>query len=117
MPKRMSTSYVSPRRWNVADARSVLEAQARSGLSMRAFAQRENLDEQRLQRWSRRIAETDTRSANEVAAKFVEIASRGTGIVEVVLRCGRMLRVSEAIDPDRLRQLVDAIDEINEGTC
>jgi len=46
MPKRASTSYVSLRRWSVADARAVLEGQARSGLSMREFAEREGLDEQ-----------------------------------------------------------------------
>ena len=112
MPKRASPSYVSPRRWSVADARSVLEAQARSGLSIRRFAEREGLDEQRLQRWSRRLAEADASSANEVVPEFVEITSRGTGIVEVVLCSGRMIRVSEAIEPGRLRRLVDALEDV-----
>lgn len=119
MPKRTFTSYVSQGRWSVADARSVLEAQARTGLSMREFAEREGLDEQRLQRWSRRLAQSDATSAkdtNDVVPKFVEIASRGTGIagiVEVVLCCGRVLRVSDAIEPGTLRRLVDALEEVS----
>ncbi len=116
MPKRTFTSYVSQGRWSVADARSVLEAQAHTGLSMREFAEREGLDEQRLQRWSRRLAQSDATSANDtndVVPKFVEIASRGTGIVEVVLCCGRVLRVSDAIEPGTLRRLVDALEEVS----
>ena len=114
MPKRASASYVSLRRWSVADARSVLEAQARSGLSMREFAEREGVDEQRLQRWSRRLVEADASSAREVvvAQKFVEIAGGVAGIVEVVLCCGRVLRVSDAIEPGRLRRLVDALEDV-----
>ena len=112
MPKGVPTSYLSPRRWSAADARLVLEAQARSGLSMRGFAEREGLDEQRLQRWSRRLAEVDASSATEVVPQFVELANRSAAIVEVVLCSGRVLRVSDAIEPGRLRRLVDALEDV-----
>jgi hypothetical protein len=112
MPKRVPTSYVSPRRWSAADARLVLEAQARSGLSVRGFAEQQGLDEQRLHRWSQRLAEVDASSATEVVPKFLEIANRSAGIVEVVLCSGRVVRVSDAIEPGKLRRLVDALEDV-----
>jgi transposase-like protein len=41
--------------WTDAVARGVLDACARSGLSMRAFAEREGLEPRRLYRWHKRL--------------------------------------------------------------
>lgn len=41
--------------WTHAKARSVIDACAASGLSMRAFAQREGIEPRRLYRWSKRL--------------------------------------------------------------
>ena len=115
MPKRQSVSYTSQRRWTTADARAALDAQARSGLSVQAFAAREGLDAQRLLRWERRLtAKPASSAARKMSPTFVEIAGSSSASVEIVLRSGRLLRVSESIDPSALRRLVEALDE---GSC
>jgi hypothetical protein len=44
--------------------------------------------------------------------QLVELANRSAAIVEVVLCSGRVLRVSDAIEPGRLRRLVDALEDV-----
>jgi hypothetical protein len=110
MPKSRSLpSYKIHQRWSVTDARAALTALANSGLSPSAFAIREGLDVQRLQRWRGRLgamATTDT----VAAPAFVELRSVGAESVEIVLRSGRVLRVSETIDAGALRRLVEALE-------
>lgn len=119
MPRMSPISHTKRKRWTEEDARAALDAQARSGLTLRAFARREGLDPQRLRRWERQIGDA-TRSAAPPTATFVEVAPRGAAaaavvvVVEVVLRSGVVLRVSEAVDPVALRRLVSALDE---GAC
>jgi hypothetical protein len=47
-----------------------------------------------------------------VVPKFVEIANRSVGTVEVVLCSGRVLRVSDTIESGKLRRLVDALEDV-----
>jgi hypothetical protein len=84
------------RQWTHAKARSVLEACAASGLSMRAFAEREGLKARRLYRWSkqlgivgregrrRRSKPTGSPAFVPLVLKSAPIASRS----EVVIRVG-----------------------------
>jgi hypothetical protein len=95
------------RRWTSTDARLVLKAQAASGLSVNAFAMQQGLDAQRLYFWKRRL-ETET----EGTPTFVEVMPRTeAAVVEVVLRSGRILRISAAIDTPTLRRLVEALED------
>ena len=104
-PKRFS----HVRRWTVADARAVLTAMASSGLSLDAFAKREGLQAQRLRRWRQQVDVAPVEQA--AAAAFVEI-TRGAPAqrVEIQLRSGRMLVVSESIDATALRRIVDVLE-------
>jgi hypothetical protein len=95
------------RRWTSTDARLVLKAQAASGLSVNAFAMQQGLDAQRLYFWKRRL-ETETQGVQ--TPTFVEVMPR-TAAVEVVLRSGRILRISAAIDTPTLRRLVEALED------
>lgn len=114
MPRMSPISHTKRKRWTEEDARAALDAQARSGLTLRAFARREGLDPQRLRRWERQLG-VATRSAAPPKATFVELAPRAAAVVvEVVLRSGVVLRVSDAVDPVALRRLVSALDE---GAC
>lgn len=113
MPRMSPISHTKHKRWTEEQARAVLDAQARSGMTLRAFARREGLDPQRLRRWERQIGDA-TRSSAPPKATFVEVAPRAAAVVEVVLRSGVMLRVSETIEPVALRRLVSALDE---GAC
>jgi len=88
----------------------VLVALDNSGLSLRTFAQREGVDEQRLYFWRRRLGRTGRTGA---APAFVEVAPvpRSLGHVEIVLRSGRVLRAAEAIDSQVLRRMVEALED------
>ncbi len=101
---RPRASYLTRRRWTTVDARSALTALRASGLSLAAFAAREGLEAQRLYRWRRQLS-ARTRSARATPA-FVEIRPRGAEPVEVVLRSGRVLRVSDSISAPALERLV-----------
>lgn len=109
MPKlHAPTSYSTRRRWTIADARAALSALDASGLSLAAFAKREGLVAERLYRWRRRLwAE---RSKIAAAPAFVEVRPRTPSTVEVVLRSGRTLCVSDAIESSALRRLVEVLD-------
>jgi transposase-like protein len=96
------------RRWTSDEARTVLAAQASSGLSIVAFAAREGIVPQRLYFWRRR-AEA---GAVEAAPAFIEVrraAERER--VEIVLRSGHIVRVAESIEVGALRRLVDALEQ------
>jgi transposase-like protein len=113
MPRISPISHTKRKRWTEEQARAVLDAQARSRMSLRAFARREGLDPQRLRRWARQLEET-TMPPAPMTATFVEVAQPTAAQVDVVLRSGVVLRVSETIEPMVLRRLVSALDE---GAC
>jgi transposase-like protein len=96
------------RRWTSADAQVLLKALVASGLSVNAFATRQGIDAQRLYFWKRRL-ETEARSL--ATPRFVEVMARSAAAVEVVLRSGRVLRISTAIDTPTLRRLIEAFED------
>jgi hypothetical protein len=100
-------SYCVRRHWSVDDARAALADQAESGLSMGEFAERTRLDVQRLYRWKRRL---DRASAPPSRPQFVEVTPQPAAMVEVVLLTGRVMRVSETVDPTVLTRLVEALE-------
>lgn len=112
MPKKSLSSYHTCRRWTEEEAREAIAALDASGLSTAAFAVREGLDPQRLYWWRRRVA---TPRASVPAFVEVRTSSDDCEQVEVLLRSGRVLRVSAAIDAATLRRLVEALDR--EAPC
>jgi len=90
-------SHSQRRRWSIAEARAALSAMAASGLSPDAFAQREGLQVQRLRRW-RPAGRRRKRGEGSDGGFRRSRSPRGDGAVEIVLRSGRTLRVSESID-------------------
>jgi transposase-like protein len=78
---------------------------------MSAFAEREGLDAQRLSRWRRRLASRSAGRRVTPKPAFIELVPRAAEPVEVVLRSGRILRVSTAIDPAALQRLVAALEQ------
>lgn len=63
--------------------------------------------------WQRTIAQRDRQSA-EVVPAFVPIdipaMSAGNGLLEIVLGCGRVVRVPAGFDADTLRQLLAVLE-------
>jgi transposase-like protein len=116
MPRRLAAApYVLRRRWTVTDARSALAALAASGLSPRAFARREGLEVQRLYRWRRQLSGEPGGPAVCVPAspvpELIEIRARRAEPVEIVLKSGIVLRVSETIEACALVRLVSALEQ------
>ena len=108
MPRpRASQDYDGPR-WTSSEARAALSALSSSGLSVAAFAEREGLDAQRLYRWRRRFS--GARGSVQGAPAFVEIRPSRLEPVEIVLRSGRVLRVSESISAPALERLVAVLE-------
>ena len=101
--------YTMVRRWTDAEGGEALRELVRSGLSVRAFAAREGLDEHRIHRWRQRLG-SDLDRAQSPAVSFVEVPRPGTALVEVVLRSGRVLRVAEAIESGTLRRFLDVLE-------
>jgi transposase-like protein len=104
-----SRSQSTRRRWKESEARGVLEAARASGLTLSAFAAREGLAAHRLYFWKRRLQQAGKDSSPPVA--FLELRRSAPAAVEVVLRSGRVLRVSESIDAGALRRLVDVLEQ------
>jgi hypothetical protein len=99
------------RRWNAAQAEAVLHSLAASGLSVREFAARANLKVQRLYRWQAALG-----FSRRQGPAFIEIRPPAHASMEVVLRSGRVLRVSDAFDEEAVRRLVRILDE-EESRC
>jgi transposase-like protein len=109
MPKSLPVaSYLTARRWSASVARDALAAHAASGLSARAFAAREGFDAQRLRSWSRKLVAG--LRGGRLGPAFVEVLPRAAERVEIALRSGHVLRVSESIDTAALRRLVEALE-------
>lgn len=97
---------IAQRRWTAQDAQAVLRAASESGYSLEAYAKREGLWPQRLYRWRRQLTEKPVKGP-----AFVEVvAVSRQEPLEVVLRSGRVLRISEKVDVSALARIADALD-------
>jgi len=108
MPKSLARALVpftDRRRWRAEEARAVLARLESSGLSVRAFAARESLSPQRLHRWRAQLGAAGTSTPG-----FIEIKPAAM-VIEVVLRCGLVVRVPEGFSEATLRRLVILLDE------
>lgn len=111
MPKPFLSRSLKRRRWSHADAQVALEALARSGLSVTAFAAREGINHQRLRWWHGRVEQKTTGASSRKPVAFVEVRHREPERIEIVLRSGRVLRCAEEIDTMALRRLVDGLEQ------
>jgi transposase-like protein len=122
MPKTRSPSlstYLKRRRWTAEDAKQVLTALDRSGLSPGAFAAREGLDAQRLWRWRRKLGTPTAPAFEEIVRHDAASGLDGEALApaererfEVVLTSGRVVRVPASFDATALRQLLTIVDEV-----
>jgi len=85
-----------------------LEGAGRVRALRKRLRTQQGLDAQRLYFPKRRL-EAEPRSLP--TPRFVEVMARSAAAVEVILRSGRVLRVSTAIDTPTLRRLVEAFED------
>ncbi len=106
-------AWAKSRRWTAAQAVEVLGAFEESGYTLRDFAEREGITEQRLVRWRRRLG-----SEVECEPKFVELkpaddhhTGGGRGAFEIVLCSGQLVRVPADFEAAGLRRLLAVLEE------
>jgi len=112
MPRHHAAPYLSRRRWTTTDARAALAALGESGLATSAFAQQQGLDPERLRRWRRRLVRKEQRQVTAPAGtpEVIELRPRQPEPIEIVLRCGRVVRIPQMIDVLVLARLVATIE-------
>jgi transposase-like protein len=105
------------RRWTSKEAKEVLEAQVESGLTVNAFAVREKLDPHRLYSWRRRLSASAPKPpafeeivSGHVAPSLAEPTPAARDRLEIELRSGLIVRVSESFNAEALRRLLGVID-------
>ena len=102
-------TWARAQRWTEREARAALGALAESGESLASFAEREGLSAAKLYRWRARLSEP----------AFVELRpeprrTEESGVLEVVVGGGRVVRVPADFDADVLRRLLAVLEG---GAC
>ena len=116
MPRSLPRDLAKERRW-----RRLVQQCQRSGLSVRAFCDQQDLSEQSFYWWRRALAQRDAAAsgpaaeATPAAPRFVPVHVRPdepltADSVEVLLANGRRLRAGADIPPQRLAALVAALE-------
>jgi len=106
------------RRWSEAEARRVLEAWRRSGLSLAGYTGREGLGYERVARWRRRLARRSAVAAPPRRARVPRLGMRRVQVVgsgraallapgfELALASGHTVRIPAAFEEAALRRLL-----------
>lgn len=95
--------------------RTIAEA-ARSGLSVREFCRRHRLPESRFYWWHRKLKthpDWKKLNANRGGARFALVSEEGASQpagLELVLRDGRRLRISQGVEEQTLRSVLSALE-------
>jgi len=107
------------RRWTAQEAQTVLDAAARSGMSLMGFATQQGLCPERLYRWRKLLGGAVPASGvglQEISLRQAPVFQEGwePQPIEVLLRSGRVVRVRSSFDEDALRRLMVVLED---GTC
>lgn len=97
--------------WTEEEARAVLAAAKRSGLSLSAFARRHGLSDRTLYWWQMRTrshADVEPATGSFVRICTQSLSSRETSGVEMVVS-GAVIRISPGFCPQTLAQVVAAL--------
>lgn len=97
-------------KWSEVEARGVLDAWRRSGLSLERFAKQRGIVAQRIRWWRTRLngaerALTSPSTPPLLPIRVTEPARRGEPVT-VLLRTGHMLKVSHGFDEDAFTRVV-----------
>lgn len=114
-PKSLD-ELVALKQWTQDQARVVLDAGKRSGLSLAAFARRHALDPRRLYWWRGQLPRAERPVAfEEVALLGAAVrpalqAGHATTGLELVLPSGHIVRLGAAFDAATLRRLLEVLE-------
>ena len=96
-------------KWTEVEARAALRAQARSGLSMAAFAERRGIVAQRLYWWRKKLGDELDEDVELLPVK-VDEPRRGEPVL-VMLRSGHMLKVGRGFDEQAFTRVVAVLEQ------
>jgi hypothetical protein len=103
-------------RWGEVEARDELAKWEKSGLSLHAFAKQRGYVPERLRRWRRRLgSKVEGPAARLVPVEIPETFPRALeqdGRIELVLTGGVRLLLESRTDPQRVAQLVAALEAL-----
>lgn len=94
--------------WTEVEARGVLSALRKSGLSVESFARERSLLPQRIYYWKKKLAESKALSLLPV--RVVDRGDRRGEPVTVLLRSGHMVKVGRDFDEVALARVVAVLD-------
>lgn len=112
------------RRWTTTEKLRLVSESAASGMSIADFARRHDVHPNLVHAWRRQAQTGELSAAPDGAARFMPVAvasedstalpartgDDGSSIVEVVLRNGRVLRLSDRMAAGRAALLADALE-------
>jgi len=112
------------RRWTAAEKLRIVAECGSSGLSIAEFARRHDVHPNLVHAWRRQVQTGELSVAADGEAHFVAVSVAGESsavgpiaddagagtVVEVMLRNGRVLRLSEGVAPRRVALLADALE-------
>lgn len=117
---RSRAAPTSRERWTRVEARELLNEYRASGLSLAAFARSRHVRAQRLQWWSKQLAQPD-RVAPAGPPRFLAVTLRPpagdvsggpSACVDIVLRGGRQVRLTGPFDLAMLSRLIETLEAI-----
>ena len=99
--------------WSASEAKRVLAAAARSGMSLEAYGNAQGISPQRLYWWRKRLRDQPETALVPVAKQvsFVELAAApASHLIEIVLANGRLVRVPPAFEDEVLTRILALAD-------
>ena len=106
------TDIIRKRRWSEVEARLVVSASQASGKSVLSFAKECGLQPSRIWRWSARLKEESKGGMRFHAVRLVEPERLDPrpGMIEVVLRNGRRVRVPQGFVAEDLARVLEVLE-------
>jgi transposase len=112
------------RRWTTAEKLRIVEESFNSGISVVDFARQRDLHPNLVHTWRWQARKGMLSDSSNGEARFAPVAivaaadamrpitsqSNGAALIEVVLRNGRILRLSERIGPENAARIADALE-------
>ena len=125
----MTTVTVLPgperrRRWTTAEKLRIVEESLNAGISVVEFARQRDLHPNLVHTWRWQARKGMLSETSNGGARFASVAivpatdamrpitseARGAAVIEVVLRNGRILRLSERVTPENAARVADALE-------
>jgi transposase len=125
MTKDAAHTHPGRRRWTADEKVEIVQESLAPGASVTEVARRHGVNPNLIYAWRRRPGIGASPSSDEMRSRFALVAvtaANGRGraggrdeypsaMIEVVLRNGRVLRLSECAAPSRVAPLADALEE------